>query len=460
MDAHADLTPNETITLPRFALNALEALEAFGYEAWIVGGFVRDALLGRPGNDIDIACDAHWAQAKTAFEAAGFVTHETGTKHGTITVVVEGEAIEVTTYRADGSYADGRHPKDVTYISSIEGDLARRDFTINALAYHPRRGLVDVYGGLEDLRRGLIRTVGIADKRFSEDALRILRGCRFMSQLGFRIESDTLSAMKSHKCLLRRVSQERVTHEIEGLLLGDHVHDALMECIDVISFVMPELLAMNNCEQRTPYHIYDVWEHTAWVVQHTPPHRLERWAALLHDCGKPAAGFIGPDGVGHFYGHAFVSVELGKNLLERFLIAPSLRDRILTLVKCHDDVIEAKPRAVKRALARLGGDAELFAALCNIKRADALSQAPECIGRVELADELERVLREVLAEDQVFSLKQLAIKGGDILSLGVEPGPVVGDTLATCLDAVIDEKVPNDREKLIAFASDRIKLMQ
>lgn len=460
MDAHADLTPNETITLPRFALSALEALEAFGYEAWIVGGFVRDALLGRPSNDIDIACDAHWAQAKTAFEAAGFVTHETGTKHGTITVIVEGEAIEVTTYRADGSYADGRHPKDVTYISSIEGDLARRDFTINALAYHPRRGLVDVYGGLDDLRQGLIRTVGIADKRFSEDALRILRGCRFMSQLGFRIESDTLSAMKSHKCLLRRVSQERVTHEIEGLLLGDHAHDALMESIDVISFVMPELLAMKNCEQRTPYHIYDVWEHTAWVVQHTPPHRLERWAALLHDCGKPAASFIGPDGVGHFYGHAFVSVELGKNLLERFLIAPSLRDRILTLVKCHDDVIEAKPRAVKRALARLGGDAELFAALCNIKRADAMSQAPECIGRVELANDLEQVLHEVLEQDQVFSLKQLAIKGGDILSLGVEPGPVVGDTLAACLDAVIDERIPNDRERLIAFASDHIKSKQ
>lgn len=460
MDAHADLTSNATINIPRFALSALEALESFGYEAWIVGGFVRDALLGRSSNDIDIACDAHWTQAKAAFEAAGFATHETGTKHGTITVIVEGEAVEVTTYRTDGSYADGRHPKDVTYINSIEGDLARRDFTINALAYHPRRGLIDVYGGLDDLKQGLIRTVGVADKRFSEDALRILRGCRFMSQLGFRIENSTYNAMKSHKCLLRRISQERITHEIEGLLLGDHVHDALMECIDVISFVMPELLAMKNYEQRTPYHIYDVWEHTAWVVQHTPPKRLERWAALLHDSGKPAAGFIGPDGVGHFYGHAFVSVELGRNILERFLIAPPLRDKILTLVRCHDDVIEAKPRAVKRALARLGGDADLFAALCNIKRADALSQAPECIGRVELANELERVLHEVLEQDQVFSLKQLAIKGGDILSLGVEPGPGVGDALAACLDAVIDEKIPNDRERLIAFASDHIKSMR
>lgn len=457
MNAQTDLLINENIVLPSFALKALETLEASGFEAWIVGGFVRDAILGRPCSDVDIASNAHWTQAKDSFEKAGLRVHETGTKHGTITVIVDGETIEVTTYRTDGSYSDGRHPQDVTYINSIEDDLARRDFTINALAYHPTRGLIDVFGGLDDLHRGIIRTVGLAERRFSEDALRILRGCRFMSQLGFRIEGDTLSAMKSHKCLLRRVSQERVTHEIEGLLLGDHAHDALMESIDVISFVMPELLAMKNCEQRTPYHIYDVWEHTAWVVQHTPPHRLERWAALLHDCGKPAAGFIGPDGVGHFYGHAFVSVELGKSLLERFLIAPSLRDRILTLVKCHDDVIEAKPRAVKRALARLGGDAELFAALCNIKRADALSQAPECIGRVELADELERVLREVLAEDQVFSLKQLAIKGNDILSLGVEPGPVVGRTLAACLDAVIDEKVGNERAALLAFASEYIQ---
>lgn len=460
MNARTDLSPTVDITLPSFALRALEALEASGFEAWIVGGFVRDAILGRQSNDIDIASNAHWTQAKAAFDAAGLTTHETGTQHGTVTVIIDDEAIEVTTYRADGAYADSRHPVDVTYINSIEGDLARRDFTINALAYHPDRGLIDAYGGLDDLRQGLIRTVGHADKRFAEDALRILRGCRFMSQLGFRIERNTLNAMKSHKCLLRRISQERVTHEIEGLLLGDHVHDALMESVDIISFVMPELLSMKNCEQRTPYHIYDVWEHTAWVVQHTPPRRLERWAALLHDCGKPAAGFIDSDGIGHFYGHAFVSVELGSSLLERFLISPSLRDKILTLVRCHDDVIEAKPRAVKRALARLGGDTDLFAALCNIKRADALSQAPECIGRVELANELERTLHEVLEQDQVFSLKQLAIKGNDVLSLGLEPGPAVGDTLAACLDAVIDEKITNNRAELLAFASEHIQSLK
>ena len=456
MNATSRTIGKESIELPAFARTALTVLESCGYEAWIVGGSVRDALLGRSGNDIDIACNARWTQTQSAFEAAGFSTHETGTEHGTLTVVVEGNAIEITTYRSDGRYSDGRHPSEVSFVNSIEEDLARRDFTINALAYHPDRGLLDLFKGLDDLRDGIIRTVGVPEERFGEDALRILRGCRLMSQLGFRIEDETLAAMKSSKCLLRRISQERITHEIEGLLMGDHAHDALMATIDVIAFVMPELVAMKGCEQRTPYHIYDVWEHTAWVVQHSPKTRLSRWAALLHDSGKPAASFIGPDGMGHFYGHAYASVELGRSLLERFLVAPALRDRILTLVRCHDDLIDPNPRAVKRALARLGGDVELFGALCDIKRADALSQAPQCAGRVELANELERILEAILAEDQVFSLKGLAINGRDILALGLEPGPAVGDVLKACLDAVIDERLENESDALLAFAKEHI----
>lgn len=442
------------LELPGYALTALSVLEAAGFEAWCVGGFVRDALLGRCINDVDIATNAHWTQTKAAFEGAGFGTRESGVKHGTLTVVIGDSAVEVTSYRSDGSYADARHPSSVTFVSSIEEDLARRDFTVNALAYHPDRGVLDAFGGFDDLRAGLIRAVGVPKKRFSEDALRILRGCRFMSQLGFAIEKETLAAMKASKCLLRHVSQERITHEIEGLLLGEHVHDALMETIDVISFVMPELLAMKGHEQRTPYHIYDVWEHTAWVVQNTPPNRLVRWAALLHDAGKPAASFVGADGVGHFYGHAHVSLVLGESLLSRFLIAPSLRSRILALVRSHDDVIEANPRAVKRALARLGGDVELFAALCDLKRADALSQAPHCVGRVELANELERILDHVVSEDQAFTLKALAINGRDVVDLGVEPGPAVGNLLAYALDAVIDERIENDKDVLRAYVAD------
>lgn len=446
------------IPLPSHALTALRVLESSGFEAWCVGGMVRDALLGRPCNDVDIATNAHWTEVKRAFEAAGFHSHETGVKHGTLTVIVEGSAVEITTYRCDGRYEDGRHPSEVAFVSSIEEDLARRDFTINALAYHPDRGTLDVFGGMDDLRGRVIRTVGEPERRFREDALRILRGCRFRSQLGFRVEEKTLRAMEASKCLLRNVSKERITHEIEGLLLGEHVHDALMETTDVLSFVIPELTAMKGFDQKTPYHIYDVLEHTAWVVQHTPAKRMVRWAALFHDMGKPGAAFEGPDGVRHFYGHAFISVELARGVMSRFLMSPALQDKILQLVRHHDDVVEPNPRAVKRMLGRLGGDVELFSALCDIKRADALSQAPHCIERVEVANELERVLAEVLASDEAFSLKQLAINGRDIIALGVEPGPKVGAALNAALEAVIDERVENVREALIAFVGEYLEV--
>lgn len=447
------LAHQANISLPSHAHTALNVLESAGFEAWLVGGFVRDALLGKEGSDIDIACSAHWTQARAAFEAAGMRVHETGVKHGTLTALVDNTPVEVTTFRSDGSYSDGRHPDSVRFVSSIEEDLARRDFTVNAIAYHPERGFVDPFGGIDDLRGRLIRTVGVARTRFSEDALRILRGCRFRSQLGFALEDETLEAMKSCKSLLHGVSTERVTHEIDRFLLGEHVHDALMETADVLEFVLPELTAMKGFDQRTPYHIYDVLEHTAWVVQHTPPERLVRWAALLHDMGKPAAAF--EDGeVRHFYGHAHVSVELGRGIMTRFLMSPAFRDRVLLLVRRHDDVVAPNQRAVKRMLAKLGGDVELFRALCDLKKADALSQAPHCRGRADAADELKLILEAVLAANEAFSLKHLAIDGHDVLKLGANAGPAVGKALEAALEAVVDEQVPNEREALLAFVSD------
>ncbi len=453
-------TANHIIDLPSHALAALEVLESAGFEAWCVGGFIRDALLGRAGNDVDVACSAHWRQAQASFEAAGYRTHETGVAHGTLTVIIEGHPVEVTTYRCDGSYSDGRHPDEVSFVSTIEEDLARRDFTINAIAYHPIRGFVDEFNGLADLQTRVIRTVGDPKKRFAEDALRILRACRFKSQLGFSLDEETLSAMKSSKSMLRSVSIERVTHEIDLLLLGDHVHDALMETVDVLSFVLPELASMKGFDQRTPYHIYDVLEHTAWVVQHTPPERLVRWAALIHDMGKPAAAFEDGD-VRHFYGHAHVSVDLGRALMTRFLMAPAFRDRVLTLVKHHDDVISPDTRAVKRVLGRkLGGDADLFRSLCDLKRADAFSQAPHCAPRAEVAQELKRVLDEILESKEAFSLRQLAVNGRDILSLGVEAGPRVGAILDAALEAVVEGDLPNEREALLAFAASQAQAGQ
>lgn len=442
------------LELPPYAGKAIDALEAAGHESWVVGGCVRDALLGRGSSDVDIATRALWREAQRAFEALGWRTHETGTAHGTLTVVIDGCSVEVTTFRADGAYEDARHPKRVSFVRTIEEDLARRDFTVNALAYHPERGLLDPCGGRADLDRRLIRAVGDPDRRFSEDALRILRACRFVAQLGFSIDEATYRGMLANKGLLARISAERVAHELSALLLGPFAGTALVSTVDALSAALPELVSMKGFEQRTPYHIYDVLEHTAHVVDGVPAYPLVRWAALFHDMGKPAAFFTDEAGVGHFYGHADISVQLARGVLRRLSMPTSFSERVLELVKRHDDDVDATPKAVKRALARLGGDQELFAALCDLKRGDARGQAPHCIGRVALADELEEVLAGIVAADDAFSLKQLAIDGRDAMDSGVPQGPSVGAALAAALDAVIDERVPNDRAALLAFVAD------
>ncbi|MDO4289842.1 MAG: HD domain-containing protein [Eggerthellaceae bacterium] len=469
---------NIRISLPPTAVLLLDALENAGHEAWCVGGFVRDALLGRDSHDVDVATSAHWREVKSICEAQGWRTYETGVKHGTLTVVVSsgksiaaesgggdsggGEnagggahhadetVIEVTTYRCDGAYSDARHPVGVRFVSTIEEDLARRDFTINALAYHPVRGFVDPYGGLDDLQSGVIRAVGDPDKRFAEDALRTLRGCRFCSQLGFRIESETYQAMLAHKSLLAKVSTERITHELDALLLGDHVHDALLATVDVLMLALPELSAMKGCAQVTKYHIYDVLEHTAYVVQNSPQTRLSRWAALCHDMGKPAAAFFAADGVEHFYGHAKVSETLTRALTERLLMSNAFREKVAALVRHHDDEVQPTQRGVRRMLLKLDGDVEMFRALCALKRADALSQAPEfSADGVARADELLRALDKLLETEDVPSLKALAVNGRDIMGVGVPQGPEVGRALAALLDAVVEGDVANDREALL-----------
>ena len=442
------------IALPDYALAAIESLESQGHEAWCVGGCVRDAILGRDVNDYDIATAARWEESERILNAAGFAVHRTGTKHGTVTATCKGNAIEVTTYRTDGAYSDGRHPDSVAFVQSIGEDLIRRDFTMNALAYHPGRGLLDCCGGLADLQAGVIRVVGDPVKRFAEDGLRILRGCRFASQLGFSIDGTTLQAMKAHKIRLAGISIERIAHELDALLLGNHVHDALVETVDVLAAVMPEIAACRGFEQHTPYHIYDVWEHTAWVVQRSPATRLGRWAALLHDIGKPGACFFEGDRA-HFYGHAELSVILAKSVLGRLPVSSAFADKVLTLVRIHDDQIAATPRSVRRALARLDGDVELLRALIGLKRADALAQSELSAPRVELAEALERTLDEVLASDSAFTIAQLAVNGHDVIGLGIPKGPAVGKALEEALEAVMEERVPNERTALLEFLGKR-----
>lgn len=440
--------------LPPEALKALAALEQAGFEAWVVGGCVRDALLGRPVNDYDIATSAPWQESERILSEASFAVHRTGTAHGTVTATLGGWAFEVTTYRTESGYADGRHPDAVSFVQSIQEDLARRDFTINAMAFHPDRGLLDLYGGLDDLRSGTLRTVGDPGQRFSEDGLRILRGLRFASQLGFRIEPGTFQAMTACKMMLANVSAERIVHEMDGLLMGGYAHDGLMAAIDVLGAIMPEIVACKGFDQHTPYHIYDVWEHTAWAVQHAPATRLGRWSAFFHDVGKPGAFFMEGER-GHFYGHGKLSVTIAGEIMERLRFSSRMRDQVLTLVRIHDHQIEPTARSVKRALAKLDGDTELFRTLLGLKRADALAQSDLGAPRLELADRIEGILEELLAADEAFTVRQLAIGGNDVLALGVEPGPAVGELLASCLQAVIDEDVANEREALLAFARAR-----
>lgn len=442
------------INIPDHALALIDALESAGYETWVVGGVVRDAIMHRPATDVDLATSALWQDVRTVCDEAGFKSYETGIKHGTITVIVkDGQPIEVTTFRSDGSYSDSRHPDSVRFVSSIEEDLSRRDFTINAMAYHPARGLLDPFDGLKDMEHKTIRSVGCAEKRFSEDALRILRACRFASQLGFEITAEDYDAMLRCKHKLAGISTERITHELDALLLGDYVHDALMAYTGVLSYVLPELVAMDGCEQVTKWHIYDVLEHTAYTVQFSPKDRLARWAALAHDMGKPASAFFTPDGVEHFYGHAKLSAKIASGMFRRLLMSQTFRNDLELLVLRHDDLIEPTPRAMRRVLAKFDGRADMVRTLLALKRADTLAHSQESASYISVIDQLEVVLEEVLNAGSAFSLKDLKINGNDILALGAAEGPAIGAKLRAALDAVIDGSVANERKPLLDFVS-------
>jgi tRNA nucleotidyltransferase (CCA-adding enzyme) len=443
------------IELPTQALTAIRLLENAGYEAWCVGGFVRDALRGCPPDDVDLATSSIWTDTERVITEAGYPVEETGTAHGTVTAIIDGCRLEITTYRTDGTYSDGRHPDSVTFVSSIEEDLARRDFTMNAIAYHTERGLLDPYGGIDDLRRGVIRAVGEPLRRFDEDALRILRGCRFASQLGFDIDDATRFAMWKDKTKLMGLAPERLTVEMTKLLLGDHVHDTLMTCGNILAGFLPEIVAMEGFEQNSKYHIYDVWEHTAYVVQNTPATPLCRWTALFHDMGKPASAFT-ENGCRHFYNHPRLSVVIARGILKRLTLPHRLCEQILLLVRMHDVHIEPTDRSVKRALVRLDNDVDLMRALLDVKRADALSQEPHFgAARLENVDALRKTLARVVEEQQAFRLTDLKISGHDLIEAGFPQGPEIGKVLREALDAVIDGKVENERAALLAFALDR-----
>ena len=442
-----------TIPLPAGVARALSMMENAGYEAFIVGGCVRDALMGIPPKDYDITTSALPEETKAVFREYRVI--ETGIQHGTVTVMMEGMPLEITTYRTEGTYSDNRHPDSVSFTTSLREDVARRDFTMNAIAYSPTRGLIDHFGGEADIRAGVIRCVGDPDTRFREDALRMMRGIRFASVLGFRIEENTAAAIRGNKERIPTVSAERIRVELTKLLCGANVKNVLMDWWDVLGVVIPEILPMHNFDQNTPYHIYDVWEHTAVAVSETPPVTHLRLSAFLHDIGKPSSFFTDEKGTGHFYGHPAVSAEMAEKILARLKYDNVTRCRVITLVKEHDRIIEPTETAVKRALSRL--TPEVFFNLLAIKRADNLAQSPNYRDRLETYDTIEAMAQDILEKNECISVAALAVNGSDLIALGMKPGKEIGEMLSHLLEQVIRGKLENEQEELLSYVKKKMR---
>lgn len=438
------------INVPKQVNMVLKALEDHGFEAFIVGGCVRDAIMGIAPKDYDVTTSALPEEIKEVFK--DFHVIETGIKHGTVTVMVDNEPIEITTYRIDENYVDNRHPENVRFTRSLKEDMARRDFTMNAIAYNPACGLVDYYGGLEDIRRGVIRAVGEADKRFEEDALRIMRALRFSSVTGFAIEEATAEAALRHKDFLNNISAERIQVELVKLLCGKDARRVMMEFTDILAVILPELLEMKGFDQCNAYHIYDVLEHTAVAVENTPAEPVLRLSALLHDTGKPETFFQDCTGVGHFYGHNLASKRIAEDLLERLKFDNDTKEKVLLLVEKHDMQIKAEETAVKRALNKLGE--ENFRNLIALARADNKAQNPIISKRQEHFDKLLAIAEEIILKEECFSLKALAVNGRDLMEIGFKPGPELGKALENLLEAVISGEIENKKEELLKKAID------
>lgn len=431
--------------IPANVRDVLAALERAGREAWCVGGCVRDALLGREPEDWDVTTSALPEETLAIF---GDRAVPTGMKHGTVTVRTEQGAVEVTTFRVDGEYHDHRRPDSVTFTSSLEADLARRDFTVNAMAVNLRGELRDPFGGREDLARRTLRCVGEPERRFQEDALRILRGARFAAALGFGESRETREAMDRSAGLLRDVAAERIQVELVKLLCGPCAREALERHPLVIGSFWPEILPMVGFDQRNIHHCFDVWLHSTAALGAVPPAAELRCAALLHDVGKPAVFTLDGNGVGHFYSHGAVSQVLADRMLRRLRFPTAFRERTVRLVAWHDRDIPRTDKGVRRAL-RLLGEEELRL-LLDLKRADNLAQAPAYRGRQAEIQKGEEILDRLLEEAACFSLKQLAVRGRDLLALGLS-GPAVGRALEALLGKVVDGELPNRREALLEY---------
>ena len=443
------------MNIPENAEKLISLIESYGFEAYAVGGCVRDHILGRPCDDLDLTSGATPFELEKILDENGVRYIETGLKHGTITVLFDGESYEVTTFRQDGEYFDSRHPESVNFVRDIKYDLSRRDFTINAMAYNNERGVVDLFGGQKDIKDRIIRTVGNADKRFNEDALRIMRALRFSSVLGFDIEDETKSSVFRNKDLLKNVSSERLFVELNKLLMGDNAFDVLMKYRDVIAVFIPEIKDCFDYPQHSKWHLYDVWEHICHTVKNSPKDSVVRLTMLFHDIGKPFCKSTDENGQDHFYGHPVVSAELTENALKRLKVSNEIFDTVTTLVRYHDIKLRCDRKLLRKWLSKLGY--EKLKKLMTVKRADMLSQNTD-LTNAELPelDRIENMIDEIVKDGDPFLISDLAVNGFDIMALGIK-GKKIGETLDNLLELVINEKVENSKESLIKYIKEKAK---
>ncbi|MBQ6540050.1 MAG: HD domain-containing protein [Oscillospiraceae bacterium] len=433
--------------IPEYVKSILFRLKTAGFDSYLVGGCVRDSVMGAVPHDYDIATPASPEAVEACFNDLHVI--ETGLKHGTVTVVSRGHPVEITTFRSDGEYLDNRRPEHVTFVSDLETDLSRRDFTVNALAYSPDSGIVDLFGGTEDIKAGIIRCVGDPETRFREDGLRILRALRFASRLGFTVDDATDAAI--HKCsrLLDNISAERIFSELGGILTGSAAERILTDYSDIMFRIMPELEPMSRTTQNNPHHMYDVWTHTVKSVGAAEPDRILRLAMLFHDCGKPACKTTDDDGIDHFRGHPEVSGRIARVILNRLKSDNRTKDEVLFLVEHHDIQFSPKDNRLKKFIAETGE--ERFGRLLEVKHAD-LKARSEYSREVSLPElqRIEGIFREMKASGTCIQVKDLAVNGRDLIKLGVPEGKAVGLMLAQLLDMVVAGEIQNDREQLLA----------
>lgn len=435
------------IEIPAKANQIIGRLIGAGYEAYAVGGCVRDAILGRPAADWDITTNARPEQVKALFSR----TIDTGIQHGTVTVLLGKEGFEVTTYRIDGEYRDGRHPLEVIFTPSLLEDLKRRDFTINAMAYNDTEGLIDAFDGIGDLKKGRIRCVGEPQERFTEDSLRILRAVRFSAQLGFDIEENTRKAVAQFAPSLTRISAERIQTELVKLLTSRHpeIFRTLYDT-GITKVILPEFDACMETPQNHPHHCCCVGEHLLLALQEVEADKVLRLTALLHDIGKPLTHTRDEQGVDHFHGHGDAGAELAGNILHRMKFDNDTIYRVKYLVSVHDYLqIPPTPRGVRRAVFRIGK--EYFPDYLKLRRADILAQNPSMHReKLEALEVLENLYQQILEEQNCLSLKELAVTGSDLIEAGLEPGPKLGAVLKELLELVIEHPEYNTKQYLLS----------